>query len=68
MKNLKAVYTSIDSYKYIKLILKDKSMMDQLKYQKTVESLMYTMTATHSDLTFAVGKFSQFCYLLTVQN
>ena len=68
MNNSKAVYVSINSYKYIKSALKDKSMMNQLKHQKMIESLMYTMTATHSDLIFAVGKFSQFYYLLTVQN
>ena len=68
MNNSKAVYTSIDSYKYIKSALKDESMADQLKYQKAVESLMYTIIVTHPDLAFAIGKFSQFCHLLTVQN
>ena len=68
MNNLKTVYTSIDSFKYIKSALKDKLMTNQLKYQKMIESLMYTMTVAHLDLTFAVGKFSQFCHLSTVQN
>ena len=68
MNNLKAVYTFIDNYKYVKLTLNSEAMIDQLKYQKAVRSLMYTMTATHSDLTFAIGKFSQFCHLSTAQN
>ena len=68
INNLKAVYTLIHSYEYMKSALKDEPMTNQLKYQKAVESLMYTMTATHSDLTFAGGKFSQFCHLSTVQN
>ena len=68
MNNSRAVYTSINSYKYIKLTLKGEAMTDQLKYQKVIRSLMYTITATHSDLTFAVGKFSQFRHLLSAQN
>ena len=32
MNNLKTVYTSIDSYEYIKPALKGESMTDQLKY------------------------------------
>ena len=68
MKDLKPVYTSIDSYKYIKSVLKDKSMINQLKYQKVARSLMYTMTVTHSDLAFAIGKISQFNHCSSVQN
>ena len=68
MNNSRAVHTSIDSYKYIKLTLKGEAMADQLKYQKVIKSLMYIITATHSDLIFAVDKFSQFCHLLSAQN
>ena len=68
INNSRAVHTSIDSYKYIKLTLKDEAMVNQLKYQKAVRSLMYTITATHSDLIFAIDKFSQFCHLSTAQN
>ena len=68
MKDSKSVYTSIDSYKYIKSALKDKSMINQLKYQKAVESLTYTMTVTCSDLTFAIGKISQFNHRPFIQN
>lgn len=46
MNKLKAVSTSIDSYKCIKSAMNNKPMADQLKYQKAVKSLMYTMTAT----------------------
>ena len=37
-------------------------MINQLEYQQAVESLMYTMTVICPDLTFTVGKFSQFCH------
>ena len=65
MKNLKAAFTLIDSYKYIKPALNDELMVNQLKYQKAVRSLMYTMTATHLNLTFTIGKFSQFYHALS---
>ena len=68
MENLKAVSTPIDGYEYIKPALDDEPMADQLEYQKAVRSLMYAMTATRPDLTFAVSKFSQFCHSPTAQH
>ena len=68
IKDLKSVYTSIDSYEYIKLILKDKSMTDQKEYQKAVRSLMYIITVICSDLTFAICKVTQFSHCSSVQN
>ena len=68
VEDSKAVSTTIDSYKYIKLALDNKPMANQLEYQKAVESLMYAMTATRPDLAFAVGKFSQFCHSPSAQN
>ena len=63
MTDSKSVSTSIDGYESINSLYKDsESMANQLEYQQAVESLMYTMTATCPDLTFTVGKFSQFCH------
>ena len=68
MENLKAAFTPIDGYKYIKPALDDEPMVNQLEYQKAVGSLMYAMTATRPDLALAIGKFSQFCHAPSVQN
>ena len=63
MTDSKPVSTPIDSYESINPPYKDSEpMANQLEYQQAVGSLMYTMTATHPDLAFTVGKFSQFCH------
>ena len=69
MMNFKSVSTSIDSYESINSLYKDSEpMTNQLEYQQVIESLMYIITATCPDLTFTVGKFSQFCHNSTAHH
>lgn len=62
MENSRPVSTPIDSYEALTAAMPGEPRTDQLEYQKRIGHLMYAMVQTHFDLTFAVGKLSQFCH------
>lgn len=53
----------IEGHKALLLSKPDKTRTDQLEYQRFVGSLMYAMVATRPNITFAIGKLSQYSHV-----
>ena len=68
MKHYITVATSIDNYESIQSATSDEVRVDQYNYQRRIESLMYLITNTRSNLIFVVSKLSQFCSDLTIRH
>ena len=62
MENSRSVSTPIDGYEALTAAIPGEPRTDQLEYQKRIGYLMYAMTHTRLDITFAVAKLSQFCH------
>ena len=62
------VATPMDGYKGIQPGHSDEQRTDQRAYQRRIKSLIYLMIGTRPDLTFAIGKLSQFCHNPTVRH
>ena len=68
MDQYTTVATPLDGYEAIKAAGPNEKQSDERQYQQQIGSLMYLMKGTRSDLTFAVGKLSQFSTDPTVRH
>ena len=68
MKHCITIATPIDDYESIQPATSNEVRADQHDYQRRIGSLMYLITDTRPDLTFVVGKLSQFCSDPTIRH
>ena len=61
MKKTHAVIILIDDYQSLILSHAIKTRIDQRDYQKRIDSFMYAMIVTRSDIAFVIKKLNQFC-------
>ena len=68
MDQANSVATPLDGKEMFALVSADEPRTNQLKYQRQEESIMYAMTSTRLNLTYAVGKLSQHAHDQTARH
>ena len=61
MRDALSINISIDGFHALTSAKSNEPRIDQRKYQKRIDSLMYAMIETRSDIAYAIGKLSQYC-------
>ena len=62
MKDCRSVFTSIDEYSALTSANDNNERTNQLKYQRRLNSIMYAMIDTRSDIAFVIEKLSQYSH------